>query len=112
MLRCIRDGRPLSAKSHPLMRNDMRALLKACIALETEGGGEKRWAFASSFQAFVRTGDMSDASWTNSFWDSDDMVPYILWNERKVAKQTWLNFFADYEHYELCWYHSVALALI
>lgn len=114
VLRCIAEGKPLSSKSTPLMRESLRVLMACCIAIDCDSmvGGEKRWAFANAFHAVGRTGEISDATWRNSFWDPDHRIPFVLWNERKVARQAWLNFFADYDCYELCWFHCLACYLI
>ena len=110
MLRCIEDGKPLTSKSTPIMRSTLRSLCQVCLRMPSFEA--QRWAFVNAFHAVGRTGELADATWNNSYWDSDDHVPYILWNERKVAKQSWLNFFCDFQHYEICWFHSLACYLV
>ena len=105
LLRCIREGKPLSSKSTPVMRTTLRELCRACLLC---GDFDTyRFIFVSSFMTAGRTAELRDASWDTGWWDPDDRIPNIMWNERKVAKQSIMNFFCDYEFYESDWFHAL-----
>ena len=105
LTRCIRDGKPLSSKSTPIMRESLREICRA--SLMTGAFELHRFIFVSAFLSAGRTAELRDASWETGWWDSDDRVPHILWNERKVAKQSLMNFFCDFEYYETDWFHAL-----
>lgn len=105
LMRCIREGKPLSSKSTPVMRQTLRQICRAC--LQTGEYDTFRFIFVSSFISVGRTAELRDASWDTGWWDPDGRVPNILWNERKVSKQSIMNFFCDYEFYEMDWFHSL-----
>ena len=105
LMRCIREGKPLSSKSTPVMRATLRQLCRAC--LHVGAYDTLRFIFVTAFMSVGRTAELRDASWETGWWDPDDGAPNILWNERKVSKQTIMNFFCDYEFYECDWFHAL-----
>ena len=52
-----------------------------------------RFIFVTAFMSVGWTAELRDVSWETGWWDPDDKVPKILWNERKVSNQTLMNFF-------------------
>jgi hypothetical protein len=67
-----------------------------------------RAAMVTPFLAIGRSGEAGLASYDLACWDTVLECLYIEWQELKTCQQKPMNFFPDYEYFELDYYHSMA----
>ena len=127
VLKCIEEGRPLSEKGAPIGRDLLFRICDYYFQLNDKDIFLRRFVLVTTFLAVGRTGEIGisnkrinliirchvgDASWNGSYWDYDLECPFIYWNERKVAKQSMLNFFPDAMCFQCDWFHALGCYLL
>jgi hypothetical protein len=105
-------GLPIVEKTPPLGREIVLTILRHLLSQNTIDSMMQRAYIIQSWLAMGRTGECALTSFNQMYWDKDSEAIVCDWSEIKNSRSKLCSFFVEYEHYEMCFYHSIGCYLI
>mmetsp|Transcript_17361 Transcript_17361/g.23872 ORF Transcript_17361/g.23872 Transcript_17361/m.23872 type:complete len:694 (-) Transcript_17361:730-2811(-) len=106
--RCIRTGQQYAEDSQPIGRNLLLASCQELLKENSPTSMTKRSVFVTNFQADGRGGEVATMTANSASWCDIFDALTDDWNQKKTGRQNLMNFFNDWESWEIDFYHSLS----